>query len=180
MSTFGNPARYACCFGEYEEESGWEPLHVEHGFSPGDSAVAALTGEPLQIVNDTKSRGAADLLTTIARSLQVVAHHKARSLGDALVVVGPEHVRTIANDGWSKGRVRQFLWEQRRKRCAICRRPQRRRRAPRADARVLRRRRERHDADPEVPRPGASRLAFAKDLMVRCIGRPKCPSRIRS
>ena len=68
----------------------------------------------LQIVNDTKSRGAADLLTTIARSLQVVAHHKARSLGDARVVVGPEHVRTIANDGWSKGRVRQFLWEQRR------------------------------------------------------------------
>jgi hypothetical protein len=39
-------ARYACCFGKYKEESGWEPLHVEHGFSPGDSTVAALAGEP--------------------------------------------------------------------------------------------------------------------------------------
>jgi hypothetical protein len=40
-------ARYACCFGKYKKESGWEPLHVEHGFSPGDSTVAALAGEPL-------------------------------------------------------------------------------------------------------------------------------------
>ena len=77
-STFGNSARYACCFGEYEEESGWEPLHVEHDFSTGDSTVAALAGgEPLRIVNDPKGRGAADLLTTIARILLVVAHHKA-------------------------------------------------------------------------------------------------------
>src|SRR2546429_2749929 len=39
MSTFGNPARYACCFGEHEEASPWEPLHVEHGFAPGESTV---------------------------------------------------------------------------------------------------------------------------------------------
>jgi hypothetical protein len=116
MSTFGNPGRYACCFGEHEEASPWESLSVEHGFASADSTIAALPGEPLQIVNDTRSRRAPDLLTTIARSLAVIAHHKATELGDTLVLLGPEHARTIADDGWPKARARQFLWE-------LCRRP---------------------------------------------------------
>jgi hypothetical protein len=111
MSTFGNPGRYACCFGENEEASGWEPLSVEHGFAPEDSTIAVLAGEPLQIVNDTQSRRAPDLLTTIARSLEVVAHHRATALGDILVLLGPEHARTIAEDGLTKARARQLLWE---------------------------------------------------------------------
>src|SRR5215475_12880321 len=64
MSTFGNAARYACCFGENEEASPWEPLHVEHGFPPEVSTIAVLPGEPLQIVTDGESRTAADLLVT--------------------------------------------------------------------------------------------------------------------
>jgi hypothetical protein len=46
--------------------------------------------------------------------LQVVAHHRAMALGDTLIVLGPEHARAIAGDGWSKARVRQFLWERTR------------------------------------------------------------------
>jgi hypothetical protein len=112
MSTFGNPARYACCFGENEEASGWEPLSVEHGFAPGDSTIAALAGEPLQVVSDTRSRRAADLLTTVARGLQGIANHGVTALSDSLVLLGPEHARTVADDGWSKAQARQFLWEQ--------------------------------------------------------------------
>jgi hypothetical protein len=37
-------------------------------------------------------------------------------LGDTVIVFSPEHVRTIAQDGWSKAQVRQFLWERCRKR----------------------------------------------------------------
>jgi hypothetical protein len=111
MSTFGNPGRYACCFGEHEEASPWPPLHVEHGFAPADSTVAALPGEPLQVVVDGQSRTAADVLATIARSLEVVASHRTASLGDMLLVVSPMHARTIAADGWSKADVRRFLWE---------------------------------------------------------------------
>jgi hypothetical protein len=111
MSTFGNPARYACCFGENEEASPWEPLHVEHGFAPGDSTVAALAGEPLQVVSDPHSRTAPDLLATVARSLEVIGSHKATSLGDTLVVFAPEHARTLAGDGRSKADVRRFLGE---------------------------------------------------------------------
>lgn len=111
MSTFGNPGRYACCFGEHEEASPWPPLHVEHGFAPDDSTVAALPGEPLQVVVDGQSRTAADVLDTVARSLEVVASHRTASLGDTLLLVSPMHARTIAADGWSKADVRRYLWE---------------------------------------------------------------------
>jgi hypothetical protein len=111
MSTFGQPGRYTYCIAENEEASPWEPLHVEHGFDRQDSTVAVLAAEAPQIVADTRSRRAPDLLTTIARSVEVVAHHKAVGLGDTALVFSPEHVKTLAADGWSKGRVRQFLWE---------------------------------------------------------------------
>ena len=111
MSTFGNPGRYACCFGEHQEASPWPPLHVEHGFAPDDSTVAAMPGEPLQVVVDGQSRTAADVLDTVARSLEVVASHRTASLGDTLLLVSPMHARTIAADGWSKADVRRYLWE---------------------------------------------------------------------
>ena len=111
MSTFGNPGRYACCFGEHEEASPWPPFHVEHGFAPDESTVAALPGEPLQAVVDGQSRTAADVLATVARSLEVVASHRTVSLGDTLLLVSPMHARTIAADGWSKADVRRYLWE---------------------------------------------------------------------
>jgi hypothetical protein len=84
---------------------------VEHGFAPTDSTVAVLAAEAPQIVADTRSRSAPDLLATIARSIEVVAHHKAVGLGDTALVFSPEHVTTLAADGWSKARVREFLWE---------------------------------------------------------------------
>jgi hypothetical protein len=111
MSTFGQSGRFTYCIGEREEENPWEPLHVEHGFAREDSTVAAMAAEAPQVVADVRSRTAATLLGTVARSLQVVAHHRAMALGDTLIVLGPEHARAIAGDGWSKAQVRQFLWE---------------------------------------------------------------------
>lgn len=115
MSTFGGPSRYGACIGENEEASPWEPLHVEHGFDRADSTVAVMAAEAPQVVADTRSRTAPDLLSTIARSLEVVAHHKAVGLGDTALVFSPEHAKTLADDGWSKAQARQFLWRRLRK-----------------------------------------------------------------
>jgi hypothetical protein len=114
MSTFAQPGRYTYCIGEREEESPWEPLHVEHGFAATDSTVAVLAAEAPQIVVDARSRSARDVLTTIARSGEAIASHAIADLGDTLLVISPEHVRTIAADGWSKADVRAFLWERTR------------------------------------------------------------------
>jgi hypothetical protein len=114
MSTFAQPGRYTYCIGENEEESPWEPLHVEHGFAAGDSTVGVLAAEAPQVVVDARSRSAHDLLTTIARSGEAIASHAIGSMSDTLLIIGPEHVRTIAADGWSKADVRAFLWERMR------------------------------------------------------------------
>jgi hypothetical protein len=111
MSTFAQPGRYTYCIGEREEDSPWEPLHVEHGFAAADSTVAVLAAEGPQVVVDTRGRTARDVLATIARNGEAIASHAIGELGDTLLVVGPEHARTIAADGWSKADVRDFLWE---------------------------------------------------------------------
>lgn len=115
MSTFAHPGRYTYCIGEYEEESPWEPLHVEHGFDAADSTVTAFAGEAPHGVYDHMSRTAPDLLVTISRSLEVISHHKSTHHGDTLVVLSPEHARTVAGDGWGKQEMREFLWARLRK-----------------------------------------------------------------
>ena len=75
------------------------------------STVAVLAAEAPQVVNDTGSRTARDVLTTIARSGEVIGSHVHSSLGDTMLIISPEHAGTIAADGWSKADVRQFLWE---------------------------------------------------------------------
>jgi hypothetical protein len=111
MSTFAQPGRYSYCIGEHEEVSPWEPLHVEHGFAPTDSTVAALAAEAPQVVVDARHRSAREILTTIARCGEAIASHEQAPLGDTLLVIGPEHAQTIAGDGWSKADVRAFVWE---------------------------------------------------------------------
>jgi len=114
MSTFAQSGRFTYCIGEREEDSPWEPLHVEHGCAAGDSTVALLAAEAPQVVVDARSRTAADLLTTVARSGEAIASTTVGGLGDTLLVVAPEHATTIAADGWSKANVREFLWERMR------------------------------------------------------------------
>jgi hypothetical protein len=115
MSTMAHPGRYTYCIGEHEEQNPWDSLAVEHGFAPTDSTVAAFAGEAPHGVYDHQSRNARDLLITISKSLEVLSHSKSTHHGDTLVVFSPEHARTIADDGWSKADMREFLWHRLRK-----------------------------------------------------------------
>jgi hypothetical protein len=56
------------------------------------------------------------VLATIARSGAVIASDGHAGLTDTLLVISPEHARTIAGDGWTKAQVRTFLWEETRAR----------------------------------------------------------------
>jgi hypothetical protein len=111
MSTFGQAGRYTYCIGEHEEASPWEPLSVEHGFAAADSTVALLAAEAPQVVVNGAARTARDVLTTVARSGEVIASAEVAGLGDTLLVIAPMHARTIAGDGWSKADVRAFVCE---------------------------------------------------------------------
>ena len=41
-SILGNPGKFSFCIGENEEETHWNPLHVERGFSAEQSAVTVF------------------------------------------------------------------------------------------------------------------------------------------
>jgi peroxiredoxin len=110
MSTLGNPGKFAYCIAEHEEASPWEPLHVELGFQAEQSAVTLFAAEPPHGVSEHAARDGRTLLKTIAHSLATLWNYRVCLMSDALVILCPEHVRTLERDDFSKQDVRAFLF----------------------------------------------------------------------
>jgi len=115
QSTQGTPAKYSCCIAENEEDSPWEPLHVERGFSRDTSTVTTQMVRSDLYVEHRMSQVPEELLLTIADSMSyagaITQITEERILHGAVVVMGPEHAQIIARQGWSKQDVKRFLWE---------------------------------------------------------------------
>ena len=109
-STLGSPMKFTMCFPEWEERSAWPPLHVERGFKAEDSTVTAfaMTSGPALCV-DQGSRTARQLAGSFALSLEAAHHVRAHCASDALLVVAPEHVDTLAGDGFGKDDIREHV-----------------------------------------------------------------------
>ncbi len=114
MSTQGAPSKYSYCVAENEEGNPWEPLHVERGFSPEESTVTVVAGEPPHNINDHTGSSAEDILTIVAGAMAVTGANNAYTGGETLLALGPEHAATIARDGLSKDDVRDWLHEKAR------------------------------------------------------------------
>jgi hypothetical protein len=112
MSTFGHPGRYTYCIAEHEEVSPWEPLHVERGLGPGDSAVTLFAAEAPHGISDQASRTAQSLAASLGWSMACLWNAKHFPLSSqTMLVVGPEHARTFGEEGWSKAGLKRFLVE---------------------------------------------------------------------
>ncbi|HBZ70599.1 MAG TPA: thioredoxin [Deltaproteobacteria bacterium] len=111
MATLGQPGKFTCCIGENEEESPWEPLHVERGFRREQNTVTLFAGEAPRAILDQTSRSARSLATSMGLCLESVAHPKLHGYGEVLLVVCPEHCRTLEADGWSKADLRRRIQE---------------------------------------------------------------------
>jgi hypothetical protein len=111
MSTFGAPSKYSYLAAENEDASPWEPLHVERGLPREASAVTVVGAECPHNVNDHESISAEGILTTIAGTMLSVGANDVYYDAQPLVVMGPEHARTVANGGYSKAGAKRFLQE---------------------------------------------------------------------
>jgi AhpC/TSA family len=111
MSTLGNPGKFSFCIAENEEISPWPSLAADRGLPPGSSAVTLFAGEPPHGVSEHTARSAAVLCKALATALATSWSPRSCVGREALLVLCPEHVRTIDRDGWSKEDVRQFLYE---------------------------------------------------------------------
>jgi peroxiredoxin len=110
MSTLGNPGKFSYCIAENEEENPWEPLHVEFGFAPEQSALTLFAAEPPRGVSEHNAREGKQILRAISRVLATSWTYRICSMFEALVVLCPEHVKTLRRDGFTKAEVRDFLF----------------------------------------------------------------------
>jgi len=110
-STLGNPAKYSLCFGEDEEKSPWEPLHVEKGFKPHESTATVFATEgPHQIYNHL-SNDPQTLCITMADSMANLGSMNITGQQNIVVVFAGEHQEVFRRSGWSKAQVKQCLFD---------------------------------------------------------------------
>ena len=114
-ATLGHPGKYTYCIAENEEQSPWDPLHVERGFKLEQSAVTVFGCEAPHNINNQASQNALDLSLTIADTMATLGKNMLYAQGEVMVVLCPSHAETIANDGWSKQHFKEYLYEKARK-----------------------------------------------------------------
>src|SRR5215470_4118536 len=108
--TLGNPAKYTYCICENEEASPFAPYHVEHGYKPEESTVFAIAAEAPHSVTDHICNDAEGILDTMCSAMSTIASNSAVLGGHCAVVLGIEHARTIAQRGWRRVDVTNYLW----------------------------------------------------------------------
>jgi len=110
QSTQGTPGKYTLCIAENEEESPWEPLHVEHGYPAEASVVSAIMVRDTAHIDNRHSGAPEHLLADVVEAVSR-AGTLMRPATHAIVVFGPEHAQLLARSGYSKAEVRRYLCE---------------------------------------------------------------------
>jgi hypothetical protein len=110
-ATQGSPAKIAYCVAENEADSPWEPLHVEAGLPPGTSTVTVFGCEGPHNIQDHYSNTALGVLLTVAGAMGQAGSNNLLGRGWPLLSLGPEHAATIAKEGYTKQKVKDFLFE---------------------------------------------------------------------
>jgi hypothetical protein len=103
MGTYGNPGKYSMVTGENEEESPWEPLHVEQGFHKEDSTVTLNW--------PTGFSGAAPFgsdANGILRGILAGVYTTNRGL---TIMLNVQLAQALAKEGWTKKEIASFLYE---------------------------------------------------------------------
>lgn len=107
---WGNPMRWFGCVAE-NEDTEWEPLHVQRGFKKTDSTVT------LNSVYPSAPMHVSTVLTQPTRMLDAVCHAISNfsgaqwTRGVYTLFVGPHHAKHFHDAGWSKQDVRDYIWE---------------------------------------------------------------------
>src|SRR5258708_7653206 len=111
MSALGNPGKFSFCIAENEEDSPWEPFHVDRGLRREQSALSLFAAEPPRGVSEHTAQHGETVLRAICHALATVWSYRACMRNEAVVVLCPEHVKTLHRDRFTKQQVRQFLFE---------------------------------------------------------------------
>lgn len=118
MATHGHPGKYSYCMGEDEEGSPWSPFHVERGLAPDTSAVTMFCAEAPHNINDQVSKTPEMYLGSAASTMATLGGnglYRSGLRGEQGLVITSESAKWIADFGWTKNDVKNYIFENARK-----------------------------------------------------------------
>jgi hypothetical protein len=122
-STLGQMGKLGFCVAEDEECSPWEPLHVERGFAAGQSVVTVIGSDAPLSISDHRSRTPEDLAYILAwAAASAWSTHWWPLAEPSVFVICPEHAQMFREAGWTKQRLREFMFAAVRKPARLLRR----------------------------------------------------------
>ena len=111
-ATHGFPGKYTLCFGESEEESPWESLHVERGLQAQESAVTVVSVNTTLNVLTASFLHIRDMLDVMANAMSVIGTNNALlGKGEPMLLLAPGHAQLAHKEGMSKPDVKRYLYE---------------------------------------------------------------------
>jgi hypothetical protein len=104
MGVLGNPGRYTMVAAEAEEESPWEPLHVEHGLKKEDNAISLVFSRSFVTLNPygTEDKGIIDTL---------LYNIWPEGDGTMQIMIPPPLAQALGSAGWTKKNLQSFILE---------------------------------------------------------------------
>ncbi len=108
-ATQGHPGKYTWCIAEDEEVSPWDPLQTDRGFAAEDNTVSIFPGLSGIQVDNHAFQKPEEILISFRDAM--FAGGVGMNQGEVVVVLCPEHLGHLRRAGWSKERVKEFLYD---------------------------------------------------------------------
>lgn len=98
-ATWKMPGAFTMCAGEYEEESPWEPFHVDRGFKKDESTVTLMSPASAVNIVDNESQTPDELLANINAGMLSAGSNNVfpfYGIGNMGLMLCPGHARLLA------------------------------------------------------------------------------------
>jgi hypothetical protein len=102
MGVMGNPMKYTMVIAENEEESPWEPLHVEHGYKKEDSTIS-LSFPQSFLQHYPPGSDATSILQSVIDNITRGMRYT--------IVLNPSTAKNLAREGYTKEKIKKYVAE---------------------------------------------------------------------
>jgi hypothetical protein len=106
-STQGNPGKYSFCIAERSRGNPWPLLCEAQGYAKGVSSVTAYAGGGFCNVENHGGNTPEQILLSVADAM---ANYGCITLGQSVVILAPEHMKIVAEAGWTREQAQAFLF----------------------------------------------------------------------
>lgn len=118
MDTIGTARKFSMCLAENEEDSPWEPFHVERGYDAGSSTVTIFATRDEIDVSDLYNWTPEGVLNSLSFYCAIPGgEYLSQEFPGPnpetgpLLLMCPEHAHICATAGWGKKAVREYVYQ---------------------------------------------------------------------